>query len=219
MDKIVNPSPNYNERLCPIDTVLLHYTDMESAQKAIECLRSPLSQVSCHYVIDEEGQVYTLVEEKKRAWHAGKSFWQGRTDLNSSSIGIELVNPGHSYGYIPFPGTQIESLIALLLEIQSRWEIPSSRILGHSDVAPRRKQDPGHLFPWEHLHQKGLGLWPVEGKGACPDVQEGLSQIGYETISLPHTLLAFQRHFQPGKVDGIADDETLALIAGLLSDH
>jgi N-acetylmuramoyl-L-alanine amidase len=219
MDKIISPSPNHNERLCPIDTVLLHYTDMESAQRAIDALRNPLSQVSCHYVIDEEGQVYTLVEERKRAWHAGKSFWQGRTDLNSSSVGIELVNPGHSYGYIPFSDSQIEALIELLLEIQSRWEIPSSRILGHSDVAPRRKEDPGHLFPWKRLHQKGLGLWPVEGKGAYPDVKEGLSKIGYETISLPHALLAFQRHFQPHKMDGIADDETLALIAGLISDH
>ena len=162
MDTIVTPSPNWNVRLDPIDMVLLHYTNMESAQKAIEALRNPCSQVSCHYVIDEGGQVYSLVKETKRAWHAGESFWQGRTDLNSSSIGIELVNPGHSHGYVPFPHTQIETLITLLLEIQSRWDIPSSRVLGHSDVAPRRKQDPGHLFPWEYLHKKGLGLWPVK---------------------------------------------------------
>ncbi|OGT69682.1 MAG: hypothetical protein A3J38_07590 [Gammaproteobacteria bacterium RIFCSPHIGHO2_12_FULL_45_9] len=218
MDKIITLSPNWDERTRPIDMVLLHYTDMKSAQKAMDCLKNPLSRVSCHYVIDEEGQVYRLVQEEKRAWHAGESFWQGQTDLNSSSIGIELVNPGHSCGYTPFPDSQIEALIVLLSEIQSRWKISPSRILGHSDVAPRRKQDPGHLFPWKYLHQKGFGLWPVEGKEAYGDVKEGLCKIGYETISLPHTLMAFQRHFRPYKIDGIADKETLTLIDGLIND-
>lgn len=216
MEKISAPSPNFNERLCPVDVILLHYTDMKNAQEALEWLRNPRSHVSCHYLIDEGGRTYSVVDEAKRAWHAGESFWQGRTDLNSSSIGIELANPGHSHGYVPFPELQIEALIDLLREIQSRWGVSPSRILGHSDVAPRRKQDPGHLFPWYHLHQEGLGLWPSVEQEVCEDVAKGLSRIGYEVVSLPETILAFQRHFQPHKLDGVADEETLQLIGRLL---
>jgi N-acetylmuramoyl-L-alanine amidase len=175
------------------------------------------SQVSAHYMIDEEGKIYQMVEEAHRAWHAGESYWQGRKDLNSSSIGIELVNPGHSYGYRPFPDAQITALIALCKGIMTRWSIPPNCVLGHSDVAPRRKQDPGHLFPWKKLSEEGLGLWPEENKTSKGgNEQEVLSRIGYETESLPHALLAFQRHFQPHKVDGIADQETYALLQGLL---
>jgi N-acetylmuramoyl-L-alanine amidase len=213
MKIIKSPSPNFNERPLPVDSIIIHYTDMLSAQKALEWLINPDSQVSCHYLIDEEGLIYHLVEEDKRAWHAGESCWQGRTNLNDCSIGIELANPGHSHGYIPFPETQIVSLINLCKEIQTRWEIPSSRILGHSDIAPQRKQDPGHLFPWERLAQERLGLWPIKEKNnQTGDLMKMLSEIGYETISPIHALMAFQRHFQPHKVDGIANEETYSLL-------
>jgi len=213
MTIIYTPSPNFNERPTVVDSIIIHYTDMISAQKALEWLINPESQVSCHYLIDEEGLVYQLVKEKMRAWHAGESYWQGRTNINDCSIGIELANPGHTHGYTPFPEAQINSLIILCKEIQNRWRIPSSRILGHSDIAPQRKQDPGHLFPWEKLAEEGLGLWPTTGKTTgADDLMSRLAEIGYETTSPTHTIMAFQRHFQPHKVDGIANKETYLLL-------
>lgn len=210
-------SPHFNERLLPIDSIVIHYTDMISAQETLSWFLDPLSQVSAHYLIDEEGQIYHMVEEDKRAWHAGESFWQGCRDINSCSLGIELANPGHSHGYKAFPETQITALIKLCKSLKDRWNIPSARILGHSDVAPRRKQDPGHLFPWDRLAQEGLGLWPQERV----EIRKGniltmLSQIGYEVISPGDTILAFQRHFQPHKLDGVLDQETHALIQRIL---
>jgi N-acetylmuramoyl-L-alanine amidase len=214
------PSPNFNARTKPIDMLLVHYTDMESSEAALSWMTNPAAQVSSHYLIDEAGGIYQLVEEDKKAWHAGESFWQGRTNLNDCSIGIELSNPGHSHGYQPFPEAQITALISLSKKIQNRWNIPLSRILGHSDVAPRRKQDPGHLFPWKRLSQEGLGLWPQKVKPTQTlDITENLAQIGYETISLTQTILAFQRHYQPHRVDGIVDEETRSLLQGLLSLH
>ncbi|HUX79981.1 MAG TPA: N-acetylmuramoyl-L-alanine amidase, partial [Alphaproteobacteria bacterium] len=236
------PSPHFNERELPINTILIHYTDMPTAKEALAWLSNPQSKVSSHYLIDEMGQVYQLVEEDKRAWHAGEGYWQGCTDLNSCSIGIELANPGHSHGYIPFPEAQIDALLRLCVDIRTRWDILDSRILGHSDIAPRRKQDPGHLFPWETLARAGLGLWPThsnkskfpgllrskaewgERLGETPmeprqsslDITEDLAKIGYETVSPTSTLLAFQRHFQPHKVDGVPDYETLSVLYGLL---
>lgn len=219
MKIIKSLSPNFNERLTSIDMLLIHYTDMPTAEGALAWLTNPLSQVSAHYLIDEGGEIYQMIEEEKRAWHAGESFWQGRTDINSCSIGIELANPGHTHGYTPFPEIQIESLLKLAQNIKTRWNIPTSRILGHSDVAPRRKQDPSHLFPWKKLAQEGLGLWPSKTDEKCDDLSKGLSQIGYETLSLPKTVLAFQRHFQPHKIDGIPNEETCSLLQGLLSAH
>ncbi|MBI2707524.1 MAG: N-acetylmuramoyl-L-alanine amidase [Proteobacteria bacterium] len=219
MKIIKTPSPHFNERLCPIDALIIHYTDMLNAEEALAWLINPASQVSAHYLIDEEGLIYQMVEEDRRAWHAGKSFWQGCTNMNSCSIGIELANPGHTHGYIPFPEAQINSLIKISKDIQNRWGIPSSRILGHSDIAPQRKQDPGHLFPWKSLAQEGLGLWPLSTKEEKQDKNfvSLLAEIGYETVSPSHTLLAFQRHFQPHKIDGIADQETYSLLHGLLT--
>lgn len=246
--KVVNlPSPNFNERHCAIDSIIIHYTDMVSTDEALKWLCNPASRVSAHYLIDEGGQIHQLVDEDKRAWHAGESFWQGRSDLNGCSIGIELANPGHSFGYRTFPEAQIDALVSLCEGIRSRWGIVASRILGHSDVAPRRKQDPGHLFPWERLAKAGMGLWPASHPNAPPDsesiakqsrnaaadcfatlamtpfllcsetyILNSLAQIGYETTSPLDALLAFQRHFQPQKVDGVADNETYALIQGLL---
>jgi len=213
-------SPHFNERTLPIDSIIIHYTDMPVVEEALAWFSNPVSQVSAHYVIGENGQIYQLVDENKRAWHAGESYWQGCTDLNSCSIGIELANPGHSYGHKPFPTAQIHALISLCKELCKRWNIPSSRVLGHSDVAPQRKQDPGHLFPWETLAKEGLGLWPgKEQVSSEKELSILLSQIGYETLSLSHTLMAFQRHFQPHKVDGVADQETFALIQDLLKSQ
>ena len=231
MKIIKYPSPNFSERTLEVDSIIIHYTDMLSTDETLALFFNPISQVSSHYLIDEEGQIYHLVEEGKKAWHAGTSYWQGRTGLNDYSVGIELANPGHSHGYQPFPEAQIESLLKLCHDIRTRWNIPSSRILGHSDIAPRRKQDPGHLFPWEKLAQEGLGLWPdmsdelkhpglLSPRQSSPEDSslwiKALERIGYETISPSQALLAFQRHFQPHKVDGIANDETFALLQGLL---
>lgn len=220
MNKILYaPSPHFNERALPIDSILIHYTDMPTAEEALAWFCHPQSQVSAHYLIDETGKIYNLVEEEKRAWHGGESYWQGCTDLNSCSIGIELANPGHSHGYLPFPEAQIHALMRLCQDLKIRWNIPASRILGHSDVAPRRKQDPGHLFPWEKLAKEGLGLWPVgRTYHKNSDVREALKDIGYDPHSLSHALLAFQRHFQPHKVDGIADDETRLLLTALAGE-
>lgn len=213
-------SPHFNERSLPINTLLIHYTDLPTTDEALSCLTRPDSRVSAHYLIDEKGKVYQLVSEEKRAWHAGKSYWRGCIDLNSCSIGIELSNPGHSHGYLPFPNEQIQSLVKLWTDIKSRWDIPSCRILGHSDVAPQRKQDPGHLFPWKALSQEGFGLWPdvlsPPPSPSLPDLMESLHAIGYEITSPQDTLLAFQRRFEPHKMDGLATLETLALAQGLL---
>jgi len=201
MKILETPSPNFNERPSAIDSVILHYTDMVTAEAALAWLVNPLSRVSAHYLIDEEGHVYRMVNEEHRAWHAGESYWQGRTNLNDCSIGIELANPGHSHGYRPFPEAQIQSLITLCLDIKTRWRISSSRILGHSDIAPRRKKDPGHLFPWEILAQEGLGLWPAPlQEPERGGIMDFLSQFRDEIGLLTHATLAFQRHFQFHKV-------------------
>lgn len=246
------PSPNFNERPSAIDAIIIHYTDMVSAEAALAWLINPSSQVSAHYLIDEEGKICQMVDEEHRAWHAGESYWQGRGNLNDCSIGIELANPGHSHGYTPFPEAQIASLIELCLDIKERWNIPSYRILGHSDIAPQRKQDPGHLFPWKQLATEGLGMWPSSEQvfnrhcepskkasqsrkpqkdwiATAPSgprndddagkLMEVLSQLGYDITSPSHTLLAFQRHFQTHKIDGMADQETYALLQGLLKSQ
>lgn len=246
---IQSPSPNFNARPVAIDTIIIHYTDMLSMDDTLAWLTNPASKVSAHYLIGKKGDIYHMVDEEHRAWHAGESFWQGRSNVNDYSIGIELSNPGHTHGYQPFPEPQIEALIELCLDIQKRWQIPQNRILGHSDIAPGRKQDPGHLFPWERLANEGLGMWPkdVENLNAPSPVHSlrefttsptrgevyvkdslntehwtlntGLSQLGYDITSPTHTLLAFQRHFQSHKVDGVADQETYALLQGLLKSQ
>ena len=154
-------SPNYNDRKSGVrlQYVVLHYTGMPDAASALARLCDPAAEVSAHYMIDEDGTVYALVDEAHRAWHAGKSFWRGETDINSASIGIELVNPGHEFGYRPFPNAQIAALNLLLRDIVTRNGLdPKTCLLGHSDIAPERKQDPGELFPWQDLAQEGLGL-------------------------------------------------------------
>ncbi len=162
MNKIERPSPNHDDRGgAAIDMLVLHYTGMKTEEGALERLCDPAAKVSAHYTIGEDGTVYAHVPEARRAWHAGVSFWAGVTNVNARSIGIELVNPGHEYGYRAFPDAQIAALIILCHGILQRHPISPTRVLAHSDVAPARKEDPGELFPWERLAKAGIGLWPV----------------------------------------------------------
>jgi N-acetylmuramoyl-L-alanine amidase len=214
-------SPNFGPRpaVTPIDMLVIHYTGMPTAAAALARLVDPASRVSAHYVIDEDGTLHALVDEAMRAWHAGESFWRGRTDVNSRSIGIELVNPGHEFGYRPFPEAQMASLIALVRDIVARHPIPPINVVGHSDVAPRRKTDPGELFDWPRLAAAGTGLWPEPaGRDAGPakgNATVWLAAIGYETVDPGQSVAAFQRRFRPARVDGRADGETLGLLRAM----
>ena len=167
------PSPNFDNRRAPPDMIVLHYTGMKTGEDALARLRDPAAKVSAHYMVEEDGRVFALVPEERRAWHAGVSFWKGETDINAVSIGIEIVNPGHEHGYRDFPDAQIEAVIALLTDIRTRWTIPDARILGHSDVAPERKEDPGELFPWKALHAAGHGLWAEPSAAPGEPLGEG----------------------------------------------
>lgn len=228
------PSPNFNERRdgAPVDILVFHYTGMPTAEGALARLCDPEAKVSAHYTIDEDGTVYRHVAEEKRAWHAGASYWAGERDINARSIGIEIVNPGHEFGYRAFPDAQIAALIALARGIVQRHRIPATRVLGHSDVAPKRKIDPGEKFPWPRLAAEGIGVWPkpprldMSRSVQVPEIQKDLAAIGYEC---PATgvldedtracISAFQRHFRPAVVSGIPDGETVALAALLVRAH
>lgn len=233
------PSPNFDARRALPDALVLHYTGMQTGPEALARLCDPEARVSAHYVVEEDGRVFRLVNEARRAWHAGRGVWQGQDDLNGASIGVEIVNPGHEFGYRPFPDVQIEAVIALVGDIRSRWTIPDARIIAHSDLAPDRKQDPGELFPWKRLAEAGHGLWfepaaeRIAALGAplgpgdlglgVTVLRAGLHRLGYglrpapdyddETVS---TVTAFQRHWRPERVDGVADGETRARLVGLL---
>lgn len=162
MEIIQTPSPNFNERKAsPLDMLIIHYTGMKSGEEALQRMCDPDAEVSAHYMIEEDGRIYQLVEEGMRAWHAGKSYWDGRNDINSHSIGIELVNPGHEWGYRDFSEIQISRLIELIQDIKTRHAIRAEYVLGHSDVAPERKLDPGELFPWDRLVEKRLAIRPI----------------------------------------------------------
>jgi N-acetylmuramoyl-L-alanine amidase len=222
------PSPNHGPRPGDgvVDMLILHYTGMQSAEEALDRLCSAAAQVSAHYLIDEDGTVWRLVPEARRAWHAGISSWRGRTDINSASIGIELVNPGHDWGYRAFPEPQMAALETLAQGILARHPIPAPFVLGHSDVAPARKRDPGELFDWRRLARAGIGLWP-EVSGTSAPVPEGIAEvqrllrsIGYgcpESGILEETtrlvVAAFQRHFRPSACSGALDRETRQRIA------
>jgi len=235
MNLIEAPSPNFNPRSAPPDILLLHYTGMRTGQEAIDRLRDPEAKVSSHYVVEEDGRVFRLVPEERRAWHAGVSFWKGQRDVNGASIGIEIVNPGHEFGYRPFPEPQVAAVIGLVADIRARWTIDDGNIVGHSDVAPERKQDPGELFPWKQLAEAGHGLWaevpPAPGSplaegeegAAVFALQAGFTRLGYDCAPSgsfdAHTtavVTAFQRHWRPALVDGIADGETRARLIALL---
>jgi N-acetylmuramoyl-L-alanine amidase len=222
MNIVERPSPNQDTRGgAPVDMLVLHYTGMASGEAALARLCDPAAKVSAHYTIDEDGTVYAMVPEAQRAWHAGISFWAGARDINARSIGVELVNPGHEFGYRPFPEAQIGALIGLCRPILSRHSIPAWRVLGHSDVAPARKDDPGELFPWEKLAAAGIGLWP--GPGEDPGdatVAPLLARYGYDPDApLEKTVAAFQRHFRPSRIDGVADRETRAMLSGLIAAY
>jgi len=216
MRRVERPSPNQDDRGdAVIDMLVLHYTGMKSAAEALARLCDPGAKVSAHYTIDEDGTVFAHVPEARRAWHAGMATWAGATDINARSIGIELVNPGHEFGYRDFAEDQIAALITLCHSILMRHPIPSARVLGHSDVAPARKEDPGELFPWQRLAKAGIGLWP---QAVASEVgSEALTRYGYD----PHApqdkvITAFQRHFRPKKLDGQWDGECAGLLASLL---
>lgn len=215
------PSPNHDERrVAEIDMLVLHYTGMPSAEAALQRLCDPAAKVSAHYLIDEFGHVHALVHEARRAWHAGLACWRGLTDINSRSIGIELVNPGHEFGYRPFPEAQIDALIGLCLPILARHSIPARNVVGHSDIAPTRKSDPGELFPWPRLKSYGIGLWPFSGEEKVEWLpQESLRRLaeyGYDITDPVAAMTAFQRHFRPQLVNGGNDAETAGRLERLL---
>jgi N-acetylmuramoyl-L-alanine amidase len=221
MDMIDTPSPNFDERSLPVSMIVLHYTGMVDAASAIARLTSPEAKVSAHYLVAEDGQVVRMVSEDKRAWHAGTSYWRGVTDINSASVGIEIVNPGHEFGYRPFPDEQIAALIPLVSAIKDRHGIGRGNIVGHSDIAPARKDDPGELFPWEALARRRLALpSPVRDLMDPFWTDAGfllaLERFGYDVTDQQKAVIAFQRRFRPDCIDGIIDGECRAKLLSLL---
>jgi N-acetylmuramoyl-L-alanine amidase len=233
---ILLSSPNRDDRPddALITTLVLHYTGMKTAEEAIDRLCDRAAQVSAHYVVDEAGQVYRLVEEADRAWHAGKSHWRGRDRINDVSIGIEIVNPGHEFGYRPFPEAQMAAVEALCVDIVARHAIAPRNVVGHSDIAPERKVDPGELFDWQRLARAGVGLWPVAVDVPEILLREGdhgetvyilqrmLSEYGYLVGSdgrfdaaFTQVVEAFQRHFRPQKIDGVWDRACQGILIAL----
>lgn len=215
------PSPNHGPRPGDgrIDMLVLHYTGMADAAQALDRLCDPAAEVSAHYLVERDGTIHGLVAEDRRAWHAGRAWWQGETDVNGRSIGIEIENPGHEWGYLPFPEAQMAALEALASDILARHPIPPGRVVGHSDVAPRRKLDPGERFDWRRLAAAGIGRWPAAldaGGGRLPDAADALrllARIGYDLDDPAATVAAFQRHWHPARVDGGLDAETRRRIA------
>lgn len=241
----VVPSPNHGTRKAGPDSMLppprpsmivLHYTGMESGVAALQLLTNPLSEVSCHYLIWEDGRIFQLVPEAARAWHAGKSQWKGETDINSHSIGIEIVNGGHRFGLPPYPDAQIAAVRALCLDLMQRYGMVGNRVLAHSDIAPDRKEDPGEHFPWSELAASGIGLWADQAPLADgPRYQTGdegqpvralqalLAMLGFGIeltgvfdARTESVVKAFQRHFRPALIDGVADLSTLMTLKALL---
>lgn len=237
---IAYPSPNHDLRKGgqnTIDTLVIHYTGMISAQKALERMVSPSAKVSAHWCIDEDGTIYKIVPENLRAWHAGISWWRGRRDLNDVSIGIEIVNPGHEFGYRPFTPPQMNSLVNLCQEILKRNPIHPLNVVAHSDIAPDRKKDPGELFDWSRLARKGIGIWPNSIKKSPwhrplklndhnSEVklwQSKLAELGYGLVqdgiygeNTELVVMAFQRHYRQARIDGVLDHGTSNILDHLI---
>lgn len=218
---IETPSPNFDDRTLPVSMIVLHYTGMVDAASAIARLCDSAAKVSAHYLVTEDGQVLRMVAEDKRAWHAGASHWRGLSDINSASVGIELVNPGHEFGYRPFPDEQIDALIPLVAEIKDRHAITRGNIVGHSDIAPTRKQDPGELFPWARLAKLRLALPRPTKNLMDPNWTEAgfllaLERFGYDVTDKLAAVVAFQRRFRPELIDGEIDGECRAILLALL---
>ena len=261
MKFVDRPSPNFDARLTPIDLVVLHYTGMQDAETALRRLtdpapkaggykgpwqaadvapETPLGRASAHYVVGEDGTVFRVVDEMERAWHAGASMWEGRGDVNSRGVGIEIVNGGHDFGLPPFPDAQIEAVIALVRSIMDRWELGAHRVVGHADVAPDRKNDPGERFPWRKLADAGVSIWPDAQGGdrvLCKPGDKGervhalhasLAEFGYAmsdgddpaaALFDPATeaaVRAFQRRFFPDRVDGLVRASMMEALDDLL---
>ena len=232
---IDRPSPNHDARAdgMAVDMLILHYTGMPTGEAALERMCDEAARVSAHYLVAEDGAVFRLVAEERRAWHAGVSSWRGDDGINARSIGVEIVNPGHEFGYRPFPEAQMAAVEALCRDVLARHPIPPRHVLGHSDVAPARKEDPGELFDWARLAATGIGLWPGRtvvagevglslgpGDAGSPvaELQGALAGFGYEVPNqgaydeaTAKVVTAFQRHFRPRRVDGVADPETAQL--------
>ncbi len=234
MQVIKHASPNFNARRLPLSMLVLHYTGMETGEAAIARLADAEAGVSAHYVVEEDGRIIQMVAEDQRAWHAGKGVWRGCEDVNSASIGIEIVNGGHDFGLPDYPEPQIEAVLALSQAILARHPIAACDVIGHSDLAPDRKQDPGEKFPWKRFADAGVGLWPEsatpaysatspgnEGasvlglRQALQDIGYGVAPDGAYDDALKAVVLAFQRRFRPSGLTGAADEETCALIEGL----
>ncbi|WP_294194590.1 N-acetylmuramoyl-L-alanine amidase [uncultured Sphingomonas sp.] len=215
------PSPNFNDRVLPITMIVLHYTGMKTAQEALDRLCDPAAEVSAHYFVDEDGTITRLVPDDRRAWHAGRAHWRGVTDVNSASIGIEIVNPGHDHGYRDFPESQIDAVVRLVAHLKDTYEITRGNVVGHSDVAPQRKRDPGELFPWHRLARLRLALPrptknlvdPMWGEAAfCL----ALERFGYDVNDRMAAIMAFQRRFRPELIDGEMDAECRMILLALL---
>lgn len=236
----IRPSPNYGERKDSRrpNMILLHYTGMHEAEAALARLCAAESEVSAHYFVFEDGRVVQMVPESRRAWHAGISAWDGETDINSCSIGIEIANPGHDYGYPDFPKRQIAAVTMLCRSILTRHPVAPERVLAHSDVAPARKRDPGEKFPWETLFRSGIGRWVEPAPIVANDVvmalgdrghgvnwlQENLARYGYAVAvtgsydaATQEVVAAFQRHFRPERIDGICDESTRVTLRELIA--
>lgn len=233
MVPVERPSPNHDDRKgAPVDMLVLHYTGMASCAESLDRLCDPDTKVSAHWLVDEDGTVYALVDENQRAWHAGVAYWRGHTDVNARSVGVELQNPGHEFGYRPFPAPQMDALSMLCRSILARHQIPRRNVVGHSDVAPMRKQDPGELFDWSRLAAAGVGLWPAlpedianasgagdmdaaEVRGRLADYGYGVAKSGADAAAQGAVVAAFQRHFRPARVTGDADAGTCAVLRAL----
>jgi N-acetylmuramoyl-L-alanine amidase len=221
IDFIDRPSPNFDERQLPVSMIVLHYTGMPDMQSALDRLTSPDARVSSHYIVDEDGTIYRLVDESQRAWHAGKSRWRGISDVNSASVGIEIVNPGHEFGYREFPDEQMASVIPLVADIKERHGIGRGNVVGHSDVAPARKEDPGELFPWDALAKRRLALPSPTRELIDPYWTDAgfllaLERFGYDVTDTQKAVIAFQRRFRPDCIDGVIDGECRAKLLALL---